>query len=152
MAPIPCFRSGSQGIFALGGKGCSVQNNHRKLLGLSVNSLDIPMAEPTLTQVFGAGATQDSESFTITKADLASAGYTPSASDSAEKILAAIIDKARQSLTSTAADTNADQSIVFDDSPFFSGTERNNTRYTRLSLTVNFDTAVSVTGIVPNNY
>ncbi|HEY9660514.1 MAG TPA: hypothetical protein V6C65_18830 [Allocoleopsis sp.] len=110
------------------------------------------MAEPTLTQVFGAGTTQDSTTFTITKADLASAGYTPSASDSAEKILAAIIDKARQSLTSTGADTNSDQSIVFDDNPFFSGTERNNTRYTRLSLTVNFDTAVSVTGIVPNNY
>ena len=110
------------------------------------------MAEPTLTAVFGANATQDGTTLTITKADLASSGYTPSGTDSAEKILAAIIDKARTALTSTAADTNPDQSIVFDDNPFFTGTERASTRFTRLSLTVNFDTAVSLTGIVPDNY
>lgn len=110
------------------------------------------MAEPTLTQVFGANASQNATTITITKADLASAGYTPTETDSAEKILAAVIDKARQTLTSTAADTNPDQSIIFDDEPFFTGTQRGSARYTRLSLTVNFDTAVSITGIIPDNY
>ncbi|KPQ34612.1 MAG: hypothetical protein HLUCCA11_13950 [Phormidesmis priestleyi Ana] len=70
------------------------------------------MAEPTLTEVFGAGAIQDATTLTITKADLVSVGLTASASNTAESLLAAIVLKARDFLTDTAFTSNPDQSIT----------------------------------------
>lgn len=55
------------------------------------------MAEPTLTEVFGASATQTATTLTITKADLT--GLTASATNTAESLLAAIIFKAQTVLT-----------------------------------------------------
>ncbi|MBE9050651.1 hypothetical protein IQ243_09535 [Nostocales cyanobacterium LEGE 11386] len=42
------------------------------------------MAEPTIAQVFGDNATQDTNTITITKADLVSTGLTASANNTAE--------------------------------------------------------------------
>lgn len=70
------------------------------------------MPEPTLTQVFGAGATQSATSITILKADLASIGLTAGAANTAESLLAAIVLKANAYLTQTAFDANIDQSIT----------------------------------------
>jgi hypothetical protein len=70
------------------------------------------MAEPTITAVFGAGASQTATTITITKSDLVSTGLTASASNTAESLLAAIVLKAKEALTQTAFTTNIDQSIT----------------------------------------
>lgn len=70
------------------------------------------MAEPTIIDIFGAGATQSATTITINKADLASVGLTASASNTAESLLAAIVLNAKSALTQTGFDTNSDQSIT----------------------------------------
>lgn len=70
------------------------------------------MAEPTITQVFGAGATQSGSSITILKSDLEAVGLTPSASNTAESLLTAIFLIARASLSQANFESNPDQSIV----------------------------------------
>ena len=72
------------------------------------------MAEPTITQVFGAGASQDATTITIIKSDLVSTGLTTSATNTAESLLAAILLKAKVTLTQTGFDSNSDQSIVIE--------------------------------------
>ncbi len=49
------------------------------------------MAEPTLQQVFGANVTQDANTITISKADLASVGLTASANNRGEQLFTAIL-------------------------------------------------------------
>lgn len=70
------------------------------------------MAEPLLTDVFGANATQDASTITIAKSDLAAVGLTVSATNTAESLLASILLMAQQSLTETNFGTNQDQSIT----------------------------------------
>lgn len=67
------------------------------------------MAEPTLQEIFGSSATQDSTTITISKADLT--GLTASASNTGESILVAILLKAKSYLTQANFDSNIDQSI-----------------------------------------
>lgn len=62
------------------------------------------MAEPTLVDVFGTGATQDATTLTITKASLN--GLTASATNSAESLLVAILLKAQVLLTETNRSTD----------------------------------------------
>lgn len=57
------------------------------------------MAEPTLTDVFGAGATQDATTLTILKSDLAGLGLTAAAGNTAESLLISIVLKAAGLLT-----------------------------------------------------
>ncbi|MEL6555474.1 MAG: hypothetical protein AAFQ63_18740 [Cyanobacteria bacterium J06621_11] len=71
------------------------------------------MPEPSLTDVFGAGATQDATTITIQKANLP--GLTPATENSAESILAAIGVQAKTTLTQASFETNQDQSIVVAD-------------------------------------
>jgi hypothetical protein len=70
------------------------------------------MAEPTLIELFGAGATQSATAITILKADLP--GLTASPTNTAESLLAGIILKAGTALTTTARDANPDQSIAIE--------------------------------------
>jgi hypothetical protein len=70
------------------------------------------MAEPTLVQVFGAGAAQTATTITINKSDLAAVGLTAIASNTAESLLAAIILNAKAYLTQANFDANTDQSIT----------------------------------------
>lgn len=151
MAPIPCFRSGSQGIFAPCARALAVQSNHRKLLGLSVNSLDIPMVKPTLTQVFGAGAAQTSTSLTIQKADLAAVGLTADAADSAESLVVALLLKWKEYLNSTNRDANLDQVVYLEDG-FASLTTRNNQEYQQRSITCYFEKVNANVTIDPDDY
>lgn len=74
------------------------------------------MAEPTLTQIFGAGATQTATTLTITKADLT--GLTASANNSAESLFVAVMLKAKSSLTPANYDANIDQSVVIETPSF----------------------------------
>jgi hypothetical protein len=64
------------------------------------------MAEPLLTAVFGANATQTSTDLVIKKSDLTSVGLTADANNSAESLLVAINLKAQTALTESARDTN----------------------------------------------
>lgn len=70
------------------------------------------MAEPTLTAIFGAGATQNATTITIAKADLSAIGLSASASNTAESLLAAIVLKAKEALTDANFGLNIDQSIT----------------------------------------
>jgi hypothetical protein len=70
------------------------------------------MADPTLVEIFGAGASQSATAITILKADLP--GLTASATNTGESLLAGIILKAAINLTPTNRDNNPDQSIAIE--------------------------------------
>jgi hypothetical protein len=67
------------------------------------------MAELTLTQVFGAGATQNATTLTIAKADLT--GLIASENNTADSLVAGLIVLLQSTLTQSAFDLNVDQSI-----------------------------------------
>lgn len=100
------------------------------------------MAEPTLTEVFGTGATQTATSVTILKADLAVTGLTASGSNKAESLLAAIVLKAKTALGDSTFNSNVDQSVTI--APGFNSivqkTDSNGTatEYRQFQFTVNF--------------
>lgn len=114
------------------------------------------MAEPTLQDVFGAGATQDATTLTIAKADLVAVGLTSGSSISSEKLLAAILKLAAVNLTSTNRDNNIDQSVVVDtdNTPTFTTRTSGTTTsvYIRDTITVELDKLYSSTGIDPDDY
>lgn len=70
------------------------------------------MAEPTITDVFGAGASQTATTLTIEKSDLAATGLTASATNSAESLLVAIALTAKAALTENNFGSNSDQSVT----------------------------------------
>jgi hypothetical protein len=70
------------------------------------------MSEPSITDIFGSGASQSGTSITISKADLAAVSLTASASNTAESLLAAILLLAKVNLTQANFDANIDQSIT----------------------------------------
>lgn len=110
------------------------------------------MAEPTLTQVFGAGAVQDATTFTITKADLT--GLTASANNSAESLFVAILLKAKSYLTTVNYEANIDQSVVIE-TPGFNAQSlvtRNNAQYRQYSETVNLYKVDSSSAIDPDDF
>ncbi|MBD2568368.1 hypothetical protein [Anabaena lutea] len=109
------------------------------------------MAEPTITQVFGSGASQTATTVTITKADLP--GLTASPSNTAESLLAAIILFAKSFLTQTAFDANTDQSIYIE-TGFASFTNRgtNNDSYRVDQLTINLAKIDSGSTLDPDDY
>ena len=97
------------------------------------------MAEPTLTAVFGANATQTSTDLVIKKSDLTDTGLTASANNTAESLLIAIILKSKSVLTDTSRNTNIDQSIAVTDGYSPSITTRNNAIYLRNTISVEVD-------------
>jgi hypothetical protein len=109
------------------------------------------MAEPTLVQVFGTGATQDATTITISKADLT--GLTASTTNTAESLLTALILKAKTYLNQTNFDANIDQSIVID-TGFSSFTNRgtNNTPYRTDQLTISLAKIDSGSTLDPDDY
>jgi hypothetical protein len=109
------------------------------------------MAEPTLQEVFGAAAVQDANTLTISKADLAATGLTPSANNKAESLLVALIQLARVQLTPTNQETNADQSITLEDS-FDSIVSRNNQNYRQKTISLNLQKLDTANTINPNDY
>jgi hypothetical protein len=109
------------------------------------------MAEPTLQQIFGAGASQTLTTLTITKADLT--GLTSSANNTAESLLVAILLKAQAYLSQANFDADIDQSIVITDG-FSSFTTRgaNNTAYRTDSKTINLSKVDASATIDPDDY
>ena len=70
------------------------------------------MAEPSLTDVFGATATQDIGNLVIGKADLAAVGLTAASVNTAESLLVAILLLAKQYLTPANLAINEEQAVT----------------------------------------
>jgi hypothetical protein len=70
------------------------------------------MAEPTLIQIFGAGATQDANTITIQKSALVAQGLTATADNTAESLMVGILKIASTALTQANYDANEDQSLI----------------------------------------
>jgi hypothetical protein len=110
------------------------------------------MAEPTLVQVFGAGATQDATTLTILKSDLASVGLTASASNTAESLLVALILKAAAYLNDTTQTTNADVQVTIADSGFPQIVIRNSTTYRQITYNLNLQKIDTGFTLDPDDY
>lgn len=109
------------------------------------------MAEPTLQDIFGAGATQDATTITLVKANFTS--LTASANNRAESILAAIMLKALAALPQSTFDTNLDQSIyVALGFPGFAFRGANNDSYRVDQITVNLAKPDTASVIDPDDY
>jgi hypothetical protein len=110
------------------------------------------MAEPLLTDIFGAGATQTATTITILKADLA---MTASSTNRAETLFAAINKKAATYLTSTNFAANADQSISIApgfDSIVYRTFNSVQSPYLQTQLTLSFVKAQASAGVTPDDY
>lgn len=107
------------------------------------------MAELTLAQLFGANATQDATTLTIHKADLT--GLTPSATNTAESLLAGVVAFAQPSLSAANQALNADQSITITDSNDNIQT-RAGIAYRRKTKIIAFDKVDTGTAFDPDDY
>ncbi|MGF1934539.1 MAG: hypothetical protein RM347_009065 [Nostoc sp. ChiQUE02] len=110
------------------------------------------MAEPTLAQIFGAGATQDANTLTIQKSALATVGLTASGNNTAESLFVALVLKAKDYLTATALESNADQNISIADGYVPSFIIRNNVTYRQDDITVSMQKSAGSTTIDPDDY
>lgn len=114
------------------------------------------MAEPTLTEVFGANATQTSTQLIIAKSDLTAVGLTSASSNSAESLLTALVKLWASELTEENRDSNIDQSVavVQDAVPsFVSRIDGTNTiTYIRDTFSVQLDKTYSASEIDPDDY
>lgn len=108
------------------------------------------MSEPTLTEVFGAGATQDETTITIPKGNLP--GLTAAAQNTAESIIAGLCLLLTTTLSTTNQSNNTDQQVTVAYSGFPTFVTRNNVRYRQDIYNLNFETVDTQTGIDPNNY
>ncbi|MDZ8085613.1 MAG: hypothetical protein RMY16_08455 [Nostoc sp. DedQUE12b] len=111
------------------------------------------MAERTLTEVFGANASQTATDLVIKKSDLASAGLTASGTNTAESLLLAIALTAQATLTDAARDTNIDQSVAITDGFSPSITTRNNAIYLRNTISIEVDKLLTGADVIdPDDY
>lgn len=117
------------------------------------------MTQPTLVDVFGANATQDSTTVTLTKSDYAGSvtvdgvsygGLTASGSNNGEQILAAILIKALQDLTINNRLLDFDHSIevVNQGQDIVS---QNNTTYRRFIFSVRMYKQESLAALDPDD-
>ena len=109
------------------------------------------MAEPTLTEIFGIGASQTATEITLTKADFTN--LTADANNTAESLLIAILLKASENLTLVSFDSNLDQSTYVEPG-FSSFTNRgeNNDQYRTDQLVVNLAKLDTSAVIDPDDY
>lgn len=112
------------------------------------------MAQETLAQVFGANATQNANTLTITKADLASTGYTPTANDPPARILLALLINAmNNALNTTYQSTNPEIVVTISQNSYPTIINRNNNNYVQNSLTVGLEDLYSSSGAInPQDY
>ncbi|RAM50387.1 MAG: hypothetical protein C6Y22_17480 [Hapalosiphonaceae cyanobacterium JJU2] len=109
------------------------------------------MAEPTLQQVFGANATQDANTITISKADLTPVGLTSSATNRAEQLFVAILLKAESYLNPTNQASDSDIQVTIDDG-FVSIVNRNSQNYRQSTYTIALQKLDTSSNIDPDDY
>lgn len=110
------------------------------------------MAEPTLEEIFGNGATQTATTVTILKADL---DLTATSNNRGEQILAGIVKKASIKLTQTNFDTNPNQSITVTpgyDSLIYRTVGTTQETLLQTQLSVNFAKIQASGGVTPDDY
>ncbi|MEH2077024.1 MAG: hypothetical protein V7K57_21930 [Nostoc sp.] len=118
------------------------------------------MAEPTITQIFGTGATRLTNGATtstsglfIPDAALQAAGLTTPSTATAEGHLVAIVKNAESYLTQTNFDANIDQSlIVADGYPGFTNRGTDNTPYRQDQKTISLAKLDTGSTINPGDY
>jgi hypothetical protein len=109
------------------------------------------MPKSTLTEVFGAGATQTATSVTFQKADFLN--LDASASNDGSTLFSALLIKNKTTLTQAAFDADVDKSIYMDDG-FSSFTTRGETNiaYRVDQITVNLAKVDSGATLDPDDY
>jgi hypothetical protein len=110
------------------------------------------LAEPTLQEIFGAGATQDATTITILKADLP---MTALAVNRGEQIIAAMLKKASTGLGATTFGTNIDQSVSIApgyEQIVYRTVNNNPVAYLKAPLTIDFHKIQATAGITPDDY
>lgn len=110
------------------------------------------MPEPTLIQVFGENATQNSTDIIIKKADLVSTGLTPATSNNAEALLVALVLKAADYLNDATQTLDPDVQITITENEFQTLVTRNNATYRQVTYSVDLQTPDTVFTIDPDNY
>ncbi|MGL5925488.1 hypothetical protein [Chroococcidiopsis sp.] len=112
------------------------------------------MPEPTLTQIFGSGATQTATTLSIAKADLATMGLTASATNTAESLYVALLLLAEQTLSIANQENNPDQSITVAKADFNFQTlvTRNNQQFRQSTYSVNLQKLDTSAAIDPDDY
>lgn len=96
------------------------------------------MAEPTLQDLFGDNASQDSSSIIIPKANLTVVGLTAEENNTAESLLVAILLLAKQYLNQTNYDGNIEQNVLIEDgiSSFLNRGDNQTYRSDQLNITL----------------
>jgi hypothetical protein len=110
------------------------------------------MANPTLQEIFGTGATQTATTITILKADLP---MTAAAVNGGEQVLAAMAKKASTPLSSTNFGTNVDQNISITtgyDSIITRSVNNVTSNYLQTQLVFNFSKLQTSPGVTPDDY
>lgn len=112
------------------------------------------MPEPTIQQIFGANAAQTATTLSIDKADLVAVGLTASATNTAESLFVALLLMAKNSLTTTAQESNPDQSVTVAEADFNFQTlvTRNNQQFRQSTYTVNLQKLDTAATIDPDDY
>jgi hypothetical protein len=110
------------------------------------------VTEPTLQDIFGAGATQTATTITILKSDLP---MTAAAVNGGERVFAAIVKKASTPLNQTSFGTNENQSISIQpgfDSLIYRSFNNVTSTHLQTQLTINFSKPQTTTGVTPDDY
>ena len=127
-------------------------NAYTKLISKQQQINFFIMAEPTLQQVFGTGATQTATELIIAKSDLAALGLTASATNTAESLTVAVLLKAKEYLNDTNQATNGDIQITIEQSAFPQIVSRNSQNYRQITFNVDLQTIDTSFSIDPDNY
>lgn len=110
------------------------------------------MAEPTLQDIFGVGATQDATTIMIAKADLPMTAKTV---NDGEQVLAAIAKKASTVLTSANFSANTSQSVVINpgfDQLIYRTVGGVQQSFLQSNLSFGFAKVQASAGITPDDY
>lgn len=110
------------------------------------------VAEPTLQDIFGAGATQTATTITILKSNLAMAA---TATNRGDQIFAAVMKRAAENLTAASFTADPDRSINVTtgfDSLIYRNVSNVQTPFLQNQLTINFLKLQTSAGITPDDY
>jgi hypothetical protein len=110
------------------------------------------MTQPTLQDVFGAGATQTGTTVTFLKSELP---MTAAGVNGGEQVFAAIAKKASTTLTTTGFSANVDQNISAQagfDSIVYRTFNNVQSSYLNTQLTFNFAKLQTTAGVTPDDY
>ncbi|MBD2388439.1 hypothetical protein [Cylindrospermum sp. FACHB-282] len=108
------------------------------------------MTEVTGTAAFGTSHTQDINTVSIAKTDLAVEGLTPTASNKAEGIIAALFKKWMPLFTADGYNSNLEQSITITYQQTSSGERSDGTRVLVDAYLVEFTTIDTRGGVDPD--